>query len=105
MTFEDWRKANENNIPFKPESENEFIDWLERAWQAARPQWQPIETAPRDKTLIDIYSASLGRLCDYHLHFNNSGKPFYSGVNEAGFIVWDATHWKPTPQPPESTND
>jgi hypothetical protein len=76
-----------------------------KAYQAAQPQWQPIETAPQDKTMVDIYSKSLGRLCDYQLNFNGSGHKFYMGLGESGFVVWDATHFMLIPQPPESKND
>ncbi len=108
MNFEKWWATNP---PLKNKSSQSLAahafakEAARLAWQAAQPQWQPIETAPQDKTMVDIYSKSLGRLCDYQLNFNGSGHKFYMGLGESGFVVWDATHFMLIPQPPESKND
>lgn len=55
--------------------------------------WQPIETAPKDGTVIDLWHKEYGRLCDTWW--------------DAGDGVWAATgttraitHWMPIPEEP-----
>ena len=64
--------------------------------------WRPIETAPKDGTLVlacnsDSYRSSLGPA--YFVAGDNyDGIWFYKG----GYDVWDLTHWMPLPPPPET---
>jgi hypothetical protein len=61
-------------------------------------QWQPIETAPKDKQIL-IWSP-MYRVC--HVEWCNarwmivhdSGDPYYQVIPD------DATHWQPSPEPP-----
>jgi hypothetical protein len=96
MNFEKWRKANENNIPFKPESESEFIDWLERAFNEAQPQWQPIKTAPLDKDVIVFIDGYIGKA-----RFNKMLKCWCAdsfGVDDNALDM--PSYWQPLPQQP-----
>lgn len=71
-------------------------------------QWQPIETAPKDMTPVDIWSAEYGRLAGYMLDGLFSGDPYYRPViSEGPGVVTDATHWMTIPSDPneEATND
>ena len=69
-------------------------------------QWQPIETAPKDGTLLLLivsgYEPAVGRfyqsreVWDYH-------DPEYLAVRERAeisFGPWRPTHWMPLPAPP-----
>ena len=62
------------------------------------PQWQPIETAPRDGTLILIARMP----CDYWHgifvgYWNDTiDEWFYS----AALLISQPTHWMPLPKPP-----
>lgn len=49
------------------------------------PQWQPIETAPKDGTVFDIWVAGAGRIV------NVKHARAYHG----------ATHWQPRPEAPQ----
>lgn len=64
--------------------------------------WQPIETAPKDRTTVDLWAKCWDsdtdtfewqRFCDCRW----SGDGWYGLA--AGFF---ATHWQPLPAPPES---
>lgn len=74
---------------------------------AAVQGWQPIETAPRDGTVILLGMPAIGALKDpnerrvYEGLWSHTQERFTS-VN--GFIVLDlATHWMPLPAPPNQT--
>lgn len=68
--------------------------------------WQPIETAPRDGTEIDLWcinSSTLttggGRIVDCHFHCGDWLR--WSGDPETGYArIRNATHWRPPPAPP-----
>ena len=53
------------------------------AWQAAQPQWQPIETAPRNGSIFLIV--------------DSDGKRYTATYN--GKVT--STHWMPLPPPPQ----
>jgi hypothetical protein len=71
--------------------------------------WQPIETAPKDSTHIDLYAKFwVARDDDFiHRRFTDcswmrpdsmTGKSgYWYGVDEG----WRATHWMPLPEPPD----
>ena len=52
------------------------------------PQWQPIESAPRDGTIIDVWVPGHGRECDV---WYDDGWSFP--------VI--PTHWMPIPAPPK----
>jgi len=63
--------------------------------------WQPIETAPKNDTCVDIYSAMHGRCTEMRRTVLSKTNIFYR-PNESGYsCVRDATHWMPLPPPPE----
>src|SRR5690606_22522039 len=108
--FEAWGNSqNESGNPdrFKRKGDGYFFttaDIMWKAWQAewnARSdRWMPIESAPKDGTLILAYQESSG------------GTGVVSWANSPGDGVWliDAygagwmypTHWMPLPQPPKT---
>jgi hypothetical protein len=66
--------------------------------------WRPIETAPKDGTIIDVWCA-----CDTlpdggfripEVIWEDRYDAFFS--NEAGVLADDITHWMPLPAPPET---
>lgn len=59
--------------------------------------WQPIETAPRDGTFIDIWTASGTRLTDCRYDVDGAAWNLYARY-EARQIP---THWMPIPAGPE----
>lgn len=68
-------------------------------------KWQPIETAPKDKTVILLGLPKVGALKEedarrvYEGRWNEIQETFTS-VN--GFILLSvATHWMPLPEPPK----
>ncbi|MBO1748920.1 Lar family restriction alleviation protein [Stenotrophomonas indicatrix] len=83
------------------------IDETASAWNTRAPQWQPIETAPKDGTAI---------LACYARHYETNGflpiavrwrayHPNARGNEEwrdhSGAKVRAITHWQPLPAPPE----
>lgn len=61
--------------------------------------WQPIETAPRDKTMVALLR-SVGTYRRY-------GVGWYMPLT--GWQAWEGydppTHWWPLPKPPQTTTD
>ena len=79
--------------------------------------WQPIETAPKDGTGMDVLCELIGREDEFkHVRFtdvswntgNLGGVGWFRVLDdgdweylEAGDIPWRLTHWMPLPEPPE----
>ena len=63
-------------------------------------EWLPISTAPKDSTIIDIWTPNDGRLTDYRREELSSTNVFYEPVYSGVCVVRDATHWMPIPEPP-----
>ena len=81
------------------------------AWNRRAPGWRPIETAPRDGTLVLLWAESIGLHVAY-LHQEWSWTKFrvirtwqalwcekQSGDEDEGI---KPTHWMPLPEPPEA---
>ncbi|MDE2019724.1 MAG: DUF551 domain-containing protein [Patescibacteria group bacterium] len=73
-------------------------------------QWQPIETAPKDGTKIDLFVMSTasgrgGRIpdCVWQSHKNKWKSHWFHGNGfEATRVSWfEPTHWRPIPEPPK----
>ena len=63
-------------------------------------EWKPIETAPRDETILDLYSPDLGR-CVYMRRVDlGKGNIFYEQTQGGYSCVRSATHWMPLPEAP-----
>jgi hypothetical protein len=60
--------------------------------------WQPIETAPRDGTLFDVWSGY--RVTN--LWFATNGKLYREGHSHPADLEHWPTHWMPLPAPPPS---
>ena len=60
-------------------------------------EWQPIETAPRDGTPVDLFHKDGFRLTDEWWVYEEDGEGFWSGslCPDSEF-----THWMPLPNPP-----
>lgn len=75
------------------------------AWQ---PDWQPIETAPKDGTFIMLAGGSyIDDDLEEPMHGPMIGRWFVAGwyvcIAEAGFSVFtyrNPTHWAPCPEGP-----
>jgi hypothetical protein len=63
-------------------------------------EWLPISTAPKDPTIIDIWTPDDGRLTDYRREELSPTNVFYEPVHSGVCVVRDATHWMPIPEPP-----
>lgn len=67
--------------------------------------WQPIKTAPKDGTPVDIWRGSYGeRATDMRRVDFGGGNVFYEPIFSGPTCVRDATHWMPLPPPPGDTN-
>lgn len=63
--------------------------------------WRPISTAPKDSTLIDIWSQAHGRLTNYRREKLSPTNIFYEPDKSGVCVVRDATHWMKIPESPE----
>ena len=93
MTFEEWWDTQTGNS----------VGWtiLERmaakaAWEAARPEWQPIETAPVDEWVLMLDGDRTMSRSRYDI-------PVYVDMVESGGQGRGTsyTHWMPLPKPPK----
>ena len=75
-------------------------------------EWQPIETAPKDGTLVLIYNTlNNGTITSIdgkiavarysHQHDGLEESLWEYGTYYSGAYLISATHWMPLPQPPE----
>lgn len=82
-----------------------LVALFEPAAPAVPPEWQPIETAPKDGTdFLAFKTQVLGGPCICVCTWLDSDHPSYDGEtphvawDHSGF--WDATHWMPLPSAP-----
>lgn len=63
------------------------------------PEWQLIETAPKDGTwVLCAHESGHVNICQY------SSDLSYWRVNVNGYCKqWNPTHWQPLPEPPKET--
>ncbi len=65
-------------------------------------EWQPIETAPRDKAMIDIWAKQWNAKTDEFEFRRFAGCFFDESGNIWGMPTdYRATHWMPLPEPPK----
>lgn len=70
-------------------------------------KWQPIDTAPKDGTKVDLWCKDYGRLCDVEWCGSSPINPSGHWVGDVlDFFHTDkswfpATHWMHPPEPPE----
>lgn len=91
---------------------------------AGQGRWQPIETAPKDGTVIDLWiggefprreaecywgkppheCGEMGRLCDSDWHDLENGWVPGHGLFEFSLSDGEITHWMPLPEPPQAAS-
>jgi hypothetical protein len=99
-----------------------YTDHMWCAWQAAiaaylEASWQPIETAPKDGTVVYLcrgkrvtagnWESVISTSAEYHSNGTYLGQ-YEDGDSWEGWISWDGgfteeeppTHWMPIPKPP-----
>jgi hypothetical protein len=64
--------------------------------------WQPIETAPKDGTPVDIWERGFygQRLTNMRRCDLGNNNIFYEAIISGPACVRDVTHWMPIPNPP-----
>jgi len=68
-------------------------------------KWKPIKQEFDNGVILDIFSKSEGRLCNYRFSKNayrTKGNNFFEPVVCGPSCVRDATHWMPIPENPKS---
>jgi hypothetical protein len=71
-------------------------------------QWQPIETAPKDGTVVLVAPGLGGRSCSIAVfnrdQYARNSRPFWSRLDGFGMVSFSRsnppTHWMPLPTPP-----
>ena len=72
--------------------------------QAAKGEWGPIETAPKDGTKFWAISkaAPQGFICHWQIHKHQPGMNDWEHADDYGhWVNCKPTHWQPLPQPPQ----
>lgn len=91
--------AEENDCAMMPEKYAESERTARQWWNYRAPQWQPVETAPKDGTLVLLWwpywrqRAVIGYYATLADRWQSSE------------VLYDAeppTHWMPLPLPPET---
>jgi len=62
---------------------------------SASQDWQPIATAPRDGTVIDLWHKDGFRMTDNWWNFEEDGEGFWTCLLADDYF----THWKPITDP------
>lgn len=81
------------------------IERAKRAIEAMEPQWQSIETAPKDGSLVDVYIG--GNVCERYTeaYYSEAEQCWCWNIEGTGrrvvFTETPPTHWMPLPQPPK----
>jgi len=86
--------AHFDECPATPAVDEGTMESAARAWNTRAPQWQPIESAPKDGTEIDLWHPKLGRITGSH----------WDAYMERWTILCDPegpTHFMLPPAPPE----
>ena len=87
------------------------IDALRASLAAAEQErdaarWQPIETAPRDGTLIDLWAGERIANCAWNVPSKCWGERIGVGSGwKYWAVVLDPTHWMPLPAAPDQPED
>lgn len=104
--FEAWCKTYPSGWGLAPETildgtgayehDDTQVAWL--AWQAARQDWQPIETAPKDGTWMVVCQSRNGiikiaRWSDIYKHWS-------TGITAMCYLA-EVSHWMPLPPAPQ----
>ena len=74
-----------------------------------KQEWQPIETAPKDRTKILVFTVhgdiELTEWCIIeNSHYEEAGNDLYRKVIDETTEFWNSnkpTHWMPLPEPPK----
>lgn len=96
---EDFQKFWDENARKKGWDESWWLeDVMLKCWLAARSaQWQPIETAPKDGTSIDLMSATC-RVPECYFKDGQWWSPWVSDqCGEPAPVDWEITHWRLMP--------
>lgn len=108
MDFAEWYEASQGGRVFASESDAKSFG--RQCWnESPRHQWRPIESAPKDGTLIDLWAKCWTSHNDKWMYqrfpncywcdhkFIDNAKPEWVNLNKE----WFPTHWMPIPEPPE----
>lgn len=68
-------------------------------WNTRAPQWQPIESAPKDGDIL-AWDGDDIRVTHWHTRPSGAGG-WYEQVDQYEVFFWSPTHWQPLPAPPE----
>ncbi|WP_440984958.1 DUF551 domain-containing protein [Xanthomonas sontii] len=78
-----------------------FLNSRFRMVMQMESKWLPIETAPKDGTVIDLWCGEYNeRLTNYRRVKLAPDNIFYSPTKSGRSVVRTATHWMPLPEPP-----
>lgn len=100
MTFEEWWESK--HAPHTKDTDPELVEIMKNfsrvAWDAARPKWEPIETAPKNEVMFLGYvpHSSGGYICCFY--WNEKLKQWQNNIDGGCDMP---THWMPLPVPPK----
>lgn len=103
------REIDEANKCRFPIYDDPHVKTILEALQIAKAmEWQPIETAPKDGTQVDVYISELQERYT-EAHFCVSEQCWVwdlpCGTKRVMFTKTPPTHWMPLPQPPKETKE
>lgn len=88
----------ERIITWKDDDTGKFVGMCKYIRADLVPQWQPIETAPKDGTEI-LTIRSNGYIRNAKWYDNPFGRKD-TVIDDADGKWWSVTHWMPLPSPP-----
>lgn len=101
MNFKEWWRNHGLILDCVRNCYENPVDVAYQAWKAAK-QWQPIETAPKDGTVLLVCGQdgvrAIARYERSNPHFGNNGHWVSRMGHEENCT--DALYWMPLPEPP-----
>ena len=88
----------ERIITWKDDENGKFVGMCKYIHADLVPQWQPIETSPKDGTEI-LTIRSNGYIRNAKWYDNPFGRKD-TVIDDADGKWWSVTHWMPLPSPP-----
>ena len=85
--------ANDETIEFEPS----YYNRMRRAYNAAKPKWQPIETAPVNEMVLVLWDDKYICSATYEKEYDEMVWYMYGDT----VLECEPTHWMPLLEPPE----
>lgn len=86
--------------------DTECADEAINAWNRRADDWQPIDTAPKDGTVFEVWDKETKRSWRAYYYSSDLGSTWVVSIgNNFDDLPERFTHWQPLPTPPQETDN